>query len=84
MSALPSICKRTLTVYRYDRSQRRVSFWASATTDGTPLTVLDNLPNEDLLPFIGVYGNSVEATEVRFCDYAVEEEKAEESPEEQK
>jgi hypothetical protein len=31
------------------------------------LTVLENLPNEDLFPFIGVYDNSADATEVRFC-----------------
>ena len=40
----------------YDRSKRRVSFWASATTDGAASTILDNLPDEDLLPFVGVYG----------------------------
>ena len=63
---------------RYDRSKRCVLFWDSATTDGVALTILENLPNEDLFPFIGVYGNSADATEVRFCGNVEEEEDEEE------
>ena len=43
----------------FDRAKRRACFWRGFTVAGTPTTVIDNLPDEDLAPFVGKYHNQV-------------------------
>ena len=43
----------------YDRAQRRVSFWRGATNAGDATTVISNLPDQDLAPWVSTYSNSV-------------------------
>ena len=51
----------------YDRAQRRVSFWRGATNAGDPTTVIGNLPDQDLAPWVSTYENSVKIRDERWA-----------------
>eukprot|EP01045_Picozoa_sp_COSAG04_P004561 COSAG04_NODE_200_length_20490_cov_33.582021_2_plen_3075_part_00 len=50
----------------FDRAKREASFWRGFTVEGEPATVISNLPDEDLAPFVGKYNNRVVVKELRW------------------
>eukprot|EP01045_Picozoa_sp_COSAG04_P004560 COSAG04_NODE_200_length_20490_cov_33.582021_1_plen_3559_part_10 len=50
----------------FDRDKREASFWRGFTVEGEPATVISNLPDEDLAPFVGKYQNRVVVKQLRW------------------